>query len=189
MKRIVFQKKSNWKIEFLKALLILVILPAIPFAGIKQLQIKIAQAEELKVQVQILESSSSATLKENEALKEKLAASVKVQAPENIKALSRYYIKKYFGKDAAKVEKVMICESGLSNQTIHVNRPGLGADYGLYQINDKWHKERFEKMYNVPFEIGSHDWDLSSKYAKYLYDHSGLNPWVCSKLVALGGEQ
>jgi hypothetical protein len=116
---------------------------------------------------------------ENLLFKEKLEASVKMNTPENIKELSRFYIKKYFGKDADKVEKVMNCESGLSNQTINTK----SGDYGLYQINKYWHKERFEKMYGVKFEVGVHDWDLSSKYAKFLYDSSGLGPWVCARIV------
>lgn len=121
---------------------------------------------------------------ENAALKEKLDWSAKVAAPENIRELSKFYIHKYFGNDADRVIKVMTCESGLSNTAVHTNKPGLGADYGLYQLNDKWHRARFEKMFGVKFEVGALDFDLASRYAKFMFDNSkGLSPWVCNRIT------
>lgn len=122
----------------------------------------------------------------NDELKAALARSLTFNTPENIKELSKYYIEKYFGQDAPEVEKIMTCESGLSNQTIHINKPGSGSDYGLYQLNDIYQKARFEKMFpGVKFEVGAMDWDMSSRYAKWLWDHSGSSQWICSQIVGI----
>lgn len=126
-------------------------------------------------------ASESAQLAQD--LKDKLERSATYQTPENVKELSRVYLRKYFGKDATTMEKVVMCESGLDPRRSHTNKPGLGADFGLYQINDKWHKDRFEKMYGVPFEVGVYDLDLSSKYAKFLFDHNRYDSWVCADIL------
>lgn len=120
---------------------------------------------------------------ENQNLEEKLSGSTQNAAPETTKAVVRYYLNKYFGDQAATAEKVFTCESGLRPNAVHVNNPGLGTDNGVAQLNDRWHKARFEKMYNVPFEVGAYDVSLNIQYAKSLYDHSGWGAWVCSRIV------
>lgn len=168
------KRKANYKNTVLGILVVITIISVIGFTAQNE-------KEALAYQKDILIANLSS---DNQALKDKLEASAKIETPETIKELARFYIKKYFGKDADKVEKVMKCESGLNNLTVHINKPGLGVDRGLYQINDRWHKARFEKMYGVSFEIGAHDLDLASQYAKYLYDAQGLTPWICSRIVS-----
>lgn len=93
-------------------------------------------------------------------------------------------VKKYFGTQSETALRVFNCESGLSPFNVNTkNAPGLGIDAGVAQINERWHKERFERMYGVPYEIGIYDPDLNLQYAKYLWDHSGPGPWVCAKIV------
>ena len=121
---------------------------------------------------------------ENITLKEKLDFSSSLQTTSAVKDLTRFYLKKYFGDKALLAEKVFTCESGLNPQAIHINKPGLGGDYGIAQINDKWHKARFEQMFGVKFEVGIHDYDLNIRYAKFLYDNSqGFSPWVCARIA------
>lgn len=122
-------------------------------------------------------------LQENAILKDKLMNSSKVQVPQATKSVVRFYLQKYFGDEAETAEKVFTCESGLSPTGVHVNKPGLGSDFGVAQINDRFHKARFEKMYDVAWDTGIYDVNLNIQYAKYLYDHSGFNPWVCAKIV------
>lgn len=123
----------------------------------------------------------------NQTLQDKLKGTKSLQTSTSVKALSKYYIKKYFGNDADKAERIFTCESGLNPQAININQ-GIhagSADRGIAQINDKFHKARFEKMFGVPFEIGAHDTDMNIKYAKFLYDNSkGFGPWVCARILA-----
>jgi hypothetical protein len=94
-------------------------------------------------------------------------------------------VKQYFGVHADSALKVFNCESGLSPFNYHKNKEGLGADLGVAQVNSKYHQARFEKMYGIPFEIGAYIPELNVKYAKFLHDHSGFGPWVCSKIVGV----
>jgi len=119
---------------------------------------------------------------QNEALKDKLARSATYQTPEDVKALSRWYIQKYFGTDAEIVERVMICESGLDPRRVHTNQDG-STDSGLYQIHDEpTHRKNIEKMYGMPFELAVYDLEVSSKYSKFLWDRSPRN-WVCYSII------
>jgi hypothetical protein len=34
-----------------------------------------------------------------------------------------------------------------------------------------------------PFDLLAHDIDLNLQYARFLYDYSGWNPWVCRKVL------
>lgn len=137
-----------------------------------------------KGKVQTISRAVGDLSEENTALREKLEASSKIATPAEVKKLSEYYIRKYFGADADRVIKVMTCESNLNNLAVHVNKEGLGKDLGLYQLNDRWHKARFEKMYGIPFEVGALDFDISSRYAKFMFDNSkNLSAWVCSRIV------
>ncbi len=124
------------------------------------------------------------TLKgDNETLKDKLARSATYQTPESVKSVSRYYINKYFSGQAPRVTTVMTCESGLDNRRDHTNKDG-SIDGGLYQIHDEpAHRKNIARMFpGVPFEVVVHDFDMSSKYAKWLWDRSPRN-WVCDQLI------
>ena len=93
-------------------------------------------------------------------------------------------IDQVFGPEAEKAKKVFNCESGYNPFNYHINKDG-SLDGGVAQVNNRWHKERFEKMFGVPFEIGVYVPELNVQYAKYLWDHSGPNPWVCSKILGV----
>lgn len=122
-----------------------------------------------------------ALAKNNETLKDKLDRAATYQTPEEVRTVSKYYMDKYFGKDAPEVEKVMDCESGWDNRRDHKNKDG-SLDMGLYQIHDEpTHRANMQKMYGVSLEIGAHDFDISSKYAKFLWDRN-KNNWVCYQL-------
>ncbi len=55
-------------------------------------------------------------------------------------------------------------------------------DRGVFQINTKYHlKKSIELGYDIDTVQGNLD------YAKYLYDHQGLKPWVWSKDCWSGG--
>lgn len=120
---------------------------------------------------------------ENQLLREKLERSAKTAAPETTKALVRFYIHKYFPQSEwANAEKVTTCESGMNPMSLNDKNRNGSVDRGLFQINSV-HAQRFQQMYGVDWNIGAHDLDLSTKYAKFLYDHSGWGPWVCAKIV------
>lgn len=125
-------------------------------------------------------------LEENSVLKEKLERSSKAQVDDRTKEIVRYYLKEYFKEAAPVAEKVFTCESGLNPNAKNVNGGAHAGsvDRGVAQINDKFHKARFEKMYGVSFEVGAHDIQLNLKYAAYLYHASGnFHLWVCSKVL------
>ena len=136
------------------------------------------------LEIKTVEAAQLPELKEeNQLLKDKLETSSKIETPEKIKQVARVYLKKYFGKEAGIVEQVMTCESGLNNLSTHINKDG-SKDMGLYQIHDEpVHRNNFQKMYGVALEIGAYDFELASKYAKFLWDRSPRN-WVCFRLVA-----
>jgi hypothetical protein len=176
------------KYRFWKSVWVLIVFMVfIAFAGHKT---KIAEVKDVQAQTFQQEASTATqqleeVASENEELKRKLENSSKVQTDDRTKELVRFYIKKYFGADSDRAERVFTCESGLSPKAAGTNT-GLHAgsvDRGVAQINDKFHKARFEKMYGISFEIGAHDIDMNLKYAKFLYDHSGFNPWVCRKVL------
>ena len=143
-------------------------------AGIKVQAIKEVQATVLDKNEQLV--------RDNQALKNKLEASAKIETSEKTKEVSLYYIRKYFGKEADIVIKVMTCESHLNNLATHTNKDG-SEDMGLYQIHDEpTHRNNFQKMYGVSLKVGAYDFDLASKYAKFLWDRSPRN-WVCYQLI------
>ena len=106
------------------------------------------------------------------------------QVPEGAKQYVISLIDRVFGSEAEKAKSVSKCESGFSPFNKHVNKDG-SVDGGVFQINNKWHKARFENMFGVPFEIGVYVPELNVQYAKFLWDHSGPNPWVCSRIVGI----
>lgn len=118
----------------------------------------------------------------NQKLKEKLERSASYQTDPAVKKVSEFYIDKYFGAEAETVKKVMTCESGLDNRREHINDDG-SKDMGLYQIHDEpTHRKNIQKMFGVSIEVAAYDFEMSSKYAKFLWDRSPNN-WVCYGLI------
>lgn len=146
--------------------------------GYAQIKIAFAEAQMSRSQGQIISKLST----NNQDLKNKLARSFTFNTPENVKALTRFYIQKYFGKDAQVAEKVFTCESGLNPQSLNTKNSNGSVDRGIPQINSV-HAKEFERMYGISYAIGAHDTDLSIRYAKYLFDHQGFSPWVCYRIV------
>lgn len=134
------------------------------------------------VQGQIDRSKELASANQN--LKDKLEGKYKAVAPENIKELVRFYIRKNFPESEwATAEKVAFCESGMSPVSLNDKNTNGSADRGVWQINSV-HAKRFEKMYGIKWEVGAHDIEMSTKYARFLWDHSRWNPWVCYRIVS-----
>lgn len=120
---------------------------------------------------------------ENQVLSEKLERSSKVVTTETTRELVRYYIRKYFPQSEwANAEAIAKCESGLNPQSLNDKNTNGSADRGVWQINTV-HAKRFQTMYAINWELGAHDIDMATRYAKFLYDHSGWNPWVCRKVL------
>lgn len=75
------------------------------------------------------------------------------------------------------VAPVMLCiaryESGFDPSVINTNRNG-SKDYGLFQINDRWWKEKcdLDKLLDPAY---------NTKCAKIVYDIQGLEAWVAYK--------
>ena len=122
-------------------------------------------------------------IRENQELRDKLNSSKDIETPETTKKLMQFYIQKYFPKNEwEKATKISTCESNMNPQTINTKNRNGTVDRGAWQINTV-HKERFSKMYGIDWEVGAHDPDLSTKYAKFLYDNSKWDLWVCSRII------
>lgn len=84
-------------------------------------------------------------------------------------------IQSYFPDNYAVMIAIAQCESGLrefkSDGT--VLRGGDGVALGVFQINEKSHAARAVSM---GLDINTSNGNIA--YAKYLYDHSGTDPWV-----------
>jgi len=130
------------------------------------------------------EASKSAVLaQENNALKTQLNFSAKIVTSDTTKQVSIYYIHKYFPQSAWKdVEATMRCESNLNNLSTNWHNKNGTIDRGLYMINSV-HAGQFKTVTGMDYSVGAYDWDASSKFARWLYDHSGLQPWVCYQIV------
>jgi hypothetical protein len=111
-----------------------------------------------------------------------LDKSAHIKTSNTQKELSKFWIAKYFGKDAPVAEKVFTCESNLNPMALNDKNTNGSSDLGIPQINSV-HAKEFEKMYSMPFKIGAHDTEISIKYAKYIYDHQSWSPWVCAGIV------
>lgn len=85
-----------------------------------------------------------------------------------------------YWSDAPIMAKVAYCESEFrqfDGKTGKVMRGWANpADVGVMQINETAHAAAAKKL---GFDIYSLDGNLA--YARYLYEHQGLDPWVYSK--------
>lgn len=86
-------------------------------------------------------------------------------------------MKRYF-HDIPALIPVIACES----QFIHYHKDGsvlqgrvTPADTGVTQINTDIHGERLKKL-----GLDASDLTDNLKYARILYEESGVTPWVCS---------
>lgn len=141
------------------------------------------QSKHWQVKAQTTALTLTELAQENEELKAKVDASSKIKTDNNTKELMRYYIRKYFPESEwSLAEKIMTCESNMNPQTINERNKDGSTDRGAWQLNSV-HAQRFQKMYGIKWEIGAHDPDLSTQYAKYLYDNQGWGPWVCRRYV------
>lgn len=173
--------QATWPAVIVLTLTGLIVLPFYFKAEADKLKPQLAASAQ---QTTVVEARLTDAQAENQLLKEKLEQAAHVRVDDKTKELVRFYLRKYFGADAPRAEKIFTCESGLSPHAVHVNAPGLGADHGVAQINSRWHQARFEQMMGVAFEVGSHDIDMNLRYARFLWEHSGEGAWVCARLVA-----
>ena len=102
---------------------------------------------------------------------------LEVRSPEETKVCE------YFPENCDFFIKVFRCESGLvANKISYVPNWDGSRDYGVAQLNSRWQKANFERMFGVPFETGALNADLNLKFAReWLYDYQGMNPWKSSK--------
>jgi len=83
------------------------------------------------------------------------------------------WIQEVFGPDAGAATSVAECESSLNPAAVS---PG-GGNYGLFQINSV-HRDTFTAVTGQSWDqIFSAEWN--TKFAKYLYDRQGWQPWSC----------
>lgn len=183
-----YGKKNPWFKRMVVCFVLIAIL-IIPLR-INKLRIDEAQARDYyQSRVEGLETELTKE-KEKSAALEVMAATTFADRGRHIsdkaKTWMRNKICSVFNKNCEEALAVANCESGWSpfNKSIKPNRDG-SQDHGTFQVNDKWHVERFEKMYGVPFEIGIYNPDLNIKYAKYLYDHGQWNAWTCKKVLGV----
>jgi hypothetical protein len=83
-------------------------------------------------------------------------------------------LQRWFGDVYAKASDVVWCESRRDPNAVS---PG-GGNHGLFQINNV-HRSSFEQVTGVAFEDGVYDPDLNSRFARWLYDQQGWEPWAC----------
>jgi hypothetical protein len=78
----------------------------------------------------------------------------------------------------------MECENGRLNSTAtNTNKDG-SHDIGMSQINDKWHRDRVEKMFGMDFELAMKIPLLNYMYAAWLVEHDkNFHQWACDRLV------
>ena len=90
--------------------------------------------------------------------------------------------------DREQFMKILKCENGTHDpKRVHVNKEGLGYDLGIAQINSRFHSNRVKEFFGQDFNEAMSDPVRNIVYAVYLYQHSGFNPWVCSKIALKGG--
>lgn len=76
--------------------------------------------------------------------------------------------------DAPIMLKVAACESGFLQ---HAYNPTNGShDGGVFQISQKYHGQRMEKLGLDPYDVKD-----NIAYARILYDQNGLRDWSASK--------
>ena len=177
MRKIYFRKSNYSKSK--KSIIFLLILMALIFGfgrlG-KLLEIKNVEAQEKTNKVEQLQ-------KENVVLA--------VQAKEiRMVQLSEIQIKKLLGilipkkKDQKRFMAILKCENGTYDpKRVNVNKPGLGYDLGIAQINSKFHSNRVKEFFGQEFDEAMQDPVKNLVYATYLYQNSGFEPWVCNKLT------
>lgn len=163
--------------------LAILILGSIPFYLLRnneKLSIKHAEAS---IKLEEVKEENAQIQDQNEALRVKLEFSSKQVTDDTTKELVRFYIRKYFPKDEWSIaEAISKCESGMNPKSLNEHNKNGTTDRGAWQLNTV-HAKRFEQMYGIKWEIGAHDIDLSTQYAKFLWDHSSWGPWVCLGII------
>lgn len=81
-------------------------------------------------------------------------------------------IRKVFPEQPELLIRVAQCESGLIP---HAHNSSTN-DGGIFQISEPYHGHRLKELGLDPFKV-----EDNLKYARLLYDESGLQPWSASK--------
>ena len=92
------------------------------------------------------------------------------------------YIKEVFGKDSDKAFKLLSCEnSALNPKALNDNTTwgGVGKDYGVFQINNKWQ--------GVSNEAFLYDWrtNIDMAYSIYSRDGYSFKLWTCGRKLGI----
>lgn len=182
-----FMWHNSWGRKWIFVMLFVLVIYAVSW-GVKQYLLARQALAASERHIATLQAELYTERDRNEAIAMKLSQGEQSDRGRHISAASKEYIKslviKTFGSQADTALRVFNCESGLSPFNVNTkNAPGLGIDGGVAQINERWHKARFEKMYGVPYEIGVYDPELNLKYAKFVQENSGWGAWVCARIV------
>lgn len=84
----------------------------------------------------------------------------------------QYWIETVFTSDAPAATRVATCESKMDPAAVSATN-----DHGLFQINAV-HSPDFTKVTGQPWSA-VYDAQWNTKYAKWLFDKQGWNPWSC----------
>ncbi len=91
-----------------------------------------------------------------------------------------------FPKQAGDRYKEIIarCENSTKDpKKVHINKNG-SIDLGVSQINDRWHSERVQKIFNEDFLSAMGDSVKNMVYAALIYkDQKNFSAWTCDKSV------
>lgn len=72
---------------------------------------------------------------------------------------------------------IVDCETG---HTWDPNVVSPTNDHGLFQINAYYHRAQFERVTGQPWhKVYEPFWN--ARYARWLYDQKGWQPWACSR--------
>jgi len=92
------------------------------------------------------------------------------------------YIKEVFGQDADKAFELLNCENHALNPfALNDNEAwgGVGKDYGIFQINNKWQ--------GVTNEAFLYDWKINILIAHNIYTRDGntFKLWTCGRKLGI----
>jgi len=159
---------------------LLALIVVIAFVGYKSRVVEVREAE-----ARVLNNMADSLQKENMILsiQVKESKSVRLSKGQIEKLLEVLMPKK---DDRNRFMAILACENGTYDpKRVNVNKPGLGYDLGIAQINSRFHSDKVKEFFGEDFNAAMSDPVKSLVYAVYLYQNSGnFSLWVCDRIVA-----
>lgn len=89
-----------------------------------------------------------------------------------------YHVRQHFGTGALgdKAIRVALCESDLQPRAVSPT-----GDHGVLQLNAKYQRAQFERVTGVAWSPNVYHADANARYARWLYEQSGWQPWTCAR--------